>query len=340
MSGNSIQNPFKQARVLITGATGLTGKLLTQKLAKAGAKISAIARPSSNIQELHDLGVKLFRGDVFDPQIVGAATDNVEYIFHLAAAFREEKATDRDYQPVHVHSTQLLARAVLNRPDFKRFVHISTVGVHGHIEIESANETYRFSPGDGYQRTKLEAELWLREFASENRIPFTIIRPTPIFGPGDNRLLKFFRMINRGYLLMLGLGRKGIYHLIHVDDLTEILMLAATSDAALSQVFIAANDDPISIEDMGMIIAKALDKNIRTIRLPVAPFFLAADVCKAVCAPLGIQPPIYRRRVAFYTKDRKFDNSKLRNTLGYRLRYDNRTGLTQTAQWYLARGWL
>ena len=67
----------------------------------------------------------------------------VEYIFHVAAAFRQEKATDDDYRLVHLHSTQVLAKAVTGQENFKCFVHVSTVGVHGHIEIEKAAEAQK-----------------------------------------------------------------------------------------------------------------------------------------------------------------------------------------------------
>lgn len=337
---SSVHKQYKGAKVLITGATGFTGKVLTEKLVKAGAEVNAIARPSSDLADLSDLNINWFYGDVFDPETVNRAVRDVEYIFHLAAAFREEKGSDEGYRKVHLYSTQLMAEAVKGKPAFKRFIHASTVGVHGHIPGDDyADENYRFSPGDGYQRTKLEGEQWLAEFAPENNIPYTIIRPGPIYGPGDGRLLKFFKMVNNGYILMLGKG-KGIYHLVHVDDLTEIFLLAGVSENALSQVFIAAGEEPISIIDMGKFIARALHKKIRVIRLPIQPFFLAADICKAVCTPLGIQPPLYRRRVAFYTKDRKFNISKLKNVLGYQLKHSNKNGLAETAKWYVENGWL
>jgi nucleoside-diphosphate-sugar epimerase len=336
----AVHQHFQGKKVLITGATGFTGRVLTQKLAAAGAKIKAIARPSSHLDELHSLDIQWFRGEVFDPEIIRQAAEGVEYIFHVAAAFREEKGSDEGYRKVHLHSTQGLAKAVLGQPQFKCFVHVSTVGVHGHIPGDDlADEHYPFAPGDGYQRTKLEGEQWLADFAADKDFPYTIIRPTPIFGPGDGRLLKFFKMVNRGYILMLGKG-KGLYHLIHVDDLTEIFLLAAVSPQARSEVFIAANEEPISIIDMGQSIAKALNKNIRVIRLPIGPFFVAADLCKALCTPLGIQPPLYRRRVAFYTKDRKFTIAKLKKVLGYTPRYTNESGLQETAQWYIQHGWL
>lgn len=331
---------FRDVSVLITGATGFTGRVLTKKLAEAGARIRAIARPTSQLGDLADLNVTWLRGEVFDPKTVRQAAEGVEYIFHIAAAYRQENATEEDYRRVHVYSTQLLAEVVKDQPKFKRFVHVSTVGVHGHIPGDDlADETYPFSPGDSYQRTKLEAEQWLTDFATRSDIPHTVIRPGAILGPGDERLLKIFKMVQNGFILMLGSG-KGMYHLIHVDDLTDILLTAAVSDPARSQVFIAANDAPISIINMGKVIAKTLKKQIRAVRLPIWPFFLAADMCKAICTPLGIQPPLYRRRVAFYTKDRKFNNAKLKRLLGYSFRYTNESGLAATAKWYQKQGWL
>lgn len=330
---------YRDRLVLVTGATGFTGRVLAHKLLDAGARVRAIARHSSNLGDLESVGVEWFRGDVFDPATVQSAARGVEFIFHLAAAFREEKSTDDDFRRVHLDSTRLLAEEVLGTPGFRCFVHVSTVGVHGHIESGRADENYRFAPGDGYQRTKLEGELWIKKFGDENHLPYTIIRPAPIFGPGDMRLLKIFRMVNKGYLLMLGKGR-GMYHLVHVDDLTNTILLAGVTQRALGEAYISAGDEPLSIEEMSRIIARALGKSVRTIRLPIQPFYWASDLCKVICTPLGIQPPIYRRRVDFYTKDRQFDNTKIRDHLDYDFLHDNESGLVETANWYRQQGLL
>jgi len=116
---------------------------------------------------------------------------------------------------------------------------VSTVGVHGHIEIDRADEEYRYSPGDGYQRTKLEGELWIREFAEKNNLPFSVIRPAPIYGAGDMRLLKIFKMAAKGILPIVGKG-KCIYHLVHVEDLSNTILLAGITPAARSEVMISA----------------------------------------------------------------------------------------------------
>lgn len=325
--------------VLVTGATGFTGIVLTRKLVNAGLKVSAVARKSSNLTPLNDLDITWFRGDVFDEKIMRQAVAGQEYIFHVAAAFREAKSTEKDYWNIHVRSTQIICEEALKNPEFKRYIHVSTIGVHGHIENPPATEEYRFSPGDGYQRTKLQAEEWLNEYATGNNFPYTIIRPAAIYGPGDRRLLKLFKMALKPFFLLLGNG-KCMYHLVHVDDLTNSFIIAATHPAALGETFISGANEPIAIADIAGIVSQHFSKKMKILRLPIGPFFLAGDICEAICKPFKIEPPIYRRRVAFYSKDRSFDISKMRNILGYTPKHGNKEGIIETADWYVKQGWL
>ncbi len=239
-----------------------------------------------------------------------------------------------------MESTQLLARAALKNSDFKRFVHVSTVGVHGHIETPPANETYPFSPGDIYQQTKAEAELWLREFASQNKLPFTVIRPAAIYGPGDRRLLKVFKMATWPVFPVLGRTNGQLYHLIHVEDLAGIFIQAALHPNAQGEVFIGGDPSALALADIVKIIRTELGRKSRMIRIPAWPFFWLAALCETVCKPFGIAPPIYKRRVAFFTKDRSFDTSKLRNRLNFQYQWTTEQGLRATTKWYRDNGWL
>ena len=324
---------------LVTGATGFTGRRLVEKLLAQNVRVKAIARPSTRATALRALGCEVFEGQVYDPHTVRAACANVDYVFHVAAAFREAGVTGDVYTKVHVTSTQLLAEAVARQPGFRRFVHVSTMGVHGHVENPPGNENSPYAPGDAYQATKLEGELWIRDFAKRCGLSLTVIRPTGIYGPGDRRLLKVFKFTRYPVFPILGYG-KCLYHLTHVEDLTNCFLLAATHPQAEQEVFLCGDPEAISLVDMMDIASEVSKRHPRVVRIPATPFFWLADLCEMVCKPLKLAPPIYRRRVAFYTKDRSFDTSKLRKTLGFEHSYNNRTGIVETVQWYQHHGWL
>ncbi len=326
-------------KVLVTGATGFTGTALLKRLVSQGATVRAIARSSSNLKPFEGMPIEWIRGDVYDPITVTQAMVGIEYVFHIAAAYREAKISDDIYAKVHVESTKLLVREAIRQPAFQRFVHVSTMGVHGHVENPPGNENSPYSPGDLYQETKLEAELWIRKFSETNGLPLSVIRPCAIYGPGDKRLLKLFKMAKRPLVPILGYT-KGLYHLIHVEDLVEYMLEAAISPKALGEVFLCGNPEPMRLVDLITTIGNELGKSPKFVRIPAAPFFALGYLCEKTFPLFNLEPPIYRRRVAFFTKDRSFDTSKLINTLGSKFKYSNQSGLAATARWYLDKGWL
>jgi nucleoside-diphosphate-sugar epimerase len=324
--------------VLVTGGTGFTGRYLVRKLCGLGCQVRVIARPSSDLGDLAALNIDWYRGDVFDPALIQRASHNANYIFHVAAAFRETNIADEEYTRVHVDSTRLLAIAALEQPAFKRFVHISTVGVHGHVEQPPADENAPFNTGDVYQRTKLEAELWICDYANRTRLPITVIRPAQIYGPEDRRMLKLFKLASLPLIPAIGFG-KGYMHLIHVEDLCDFMLFCADNPATEGEVYICGNRQPRSYQQITRIINRQLGKHSRFIRLPASPFFILGYLCEMACKPLRIEPPIHRRRVAFFTKDRSFDTGKMQAT-GFAPQFDDETGLENTTRWYRENGWL
>ena len=124
------------------------------------------------------------------------------------------------------------------------------------------------------------------------------------------------------------------------SDLTDCFLLAAQHPNAVNEVFICGNQDSIPFKDMVQLISKYYQKKANLLPLPAGPLFLLGDILEFICKPLNIEPPIYRRRLAFYTKDRSFNVDKLESKLGFIPRYSNEQCITELAQWYLEEGWI
>lgn len=322
-------------RVLLTGASGFTGRALCRRLVAEGEEVVAFVRPTSNDEDLRELGVSCRVVDIKNAREVIDAFEPFDRVFHVAAAYRTEHADRDEFRLVNVQVTRNLVEAA-TKAKVGRFVHCSTVGVQGAIDDPPADEEYRSKPGDHYQQTKLEGEQVARE-SFANGLPGTVVRPVGIYGPGDTRFLKLFRSVQRGYFVMIGSG-KTLYHMTFIDDLVDGMLLASHKQEALGEVFTIAGERYTTIEELVDQVAKALGKRVRHWHLPLAPVYMASAVCEGICTRIGVAPPIYRRRVEFFELDRAFSIEKAKKLLGYQPKVGLQEGLDRTARWYREQG--
>jgi nucleoside-diphosphate-sugar epimerase len=277
-------------------------------------------------------------GDLRDRDSLTRAAAGIDVVYNIAALYREAGLPAGSYRAVNADGVVHVLEAA-RTAGVRRVVHCSTVGVHGDIAHPPANEDAPLKPGDIYQETKLLGETLGREAASRLGIELVIARPTGIYGPGDRRLFKLFGEISRGRFVMLGPGRN-FYHLTYVEDLCEGLRLCGEVPAAAGRTYILGGGEVTTLGELVRIAAEVSGRRGPRLRLPVWPFWLAGAVCEAVCAPLRISPPLYRRRVDFFRKSRAFDISRARHDLGYAPQIGMRDGIRRTLEWYREQGWI
>jgi nucleoside-diphosphate-sugar epimerase len=328
--------------VLVTGATGFTGGHLAQHLIDRGDDVRALVRARSRQRfdrsPLPAKGVTAIDGDLIDAASVRRAADGVDVIYHIAATYREAGQPDSAYRAINVDGTRNVLEAA-QAAGVKRVVHCSTGGVHGHIAHPPANEDAPFNPGDVYQETKLAAEQLAREFGTRTGLDVVVARPIGIYGPGDRRFLTMFRGLARGRFPLIGTGRP-FYHLTFIDDLVEGFRLCGTVPAATGRTYILAGPRYTTLEQLVQMVAAELKVAPPRVHLPVWPFWTAGLLCEMICVPLRIEPPIFRRRVDFYTKSRAFDTTRARTELGFAPKVDLEEGIHRTAEWYRSEGLL
>lgn len=322
-------------KILVTGATGFTGNAVCRRLLADGENVVALVRDPSRASALTAAGAECRAADLTDANAVRRVFDGVDRVYHIAAAYRSEHADLTMFHAVNVEGTRYLLEAA-SESGVMRFVHCSTGGVQGEIEDPPASEDYRVKPGDHYQQSKLEGERLALEYFRQG-LPGVVVRPIGIYGPGDGRFLKLFRAIERGRFIMIGSGRT-LYHMTYIDDLVQGFILAGTRDNVLGEIFTIAGPRYTTIRELVDTVADVLGKPRPKLKVPFTPVFVASVICDKVCRSVGINPPLYPRRVEFFQLDRAFSIDKARSMLGYQPRFDLVEGLKRTAESYRAEG--
>jgi dihydroflavonol-4-reductase len=130
------------------------------------------------------------------------------------------------------------------------------------------------------------------------------------------------------------------FQMVYVDDLIERFCLAAETPVAAGRTYIVTGREAPTLNQLVQEIASVAEVPAPRTHLPVWPFWLAGAICEGICVPLGIEPPIFRRRVCFFTKNRWFDSSRARAELGYAPKMGLREGIRRTLDSYHRLGWL
>ena len=327
-------------KLLVTGGTGFIGSHLAESALENGIKVNVLGLTDSdsdrqNADRLAALGAEIYAGPISDSALCQAALADVTHVQHLAVAMREAGVSEDYYRQVNLDGTRTLLDAC-NGAGVRRFIYCGTIGIFGHRFDGIADEDTRTRPGNIYEETKLAAETLAIEYGREIGIETLSLRPADVYGPRDRRLQKLFEGVANGRFPLFGNG-SGRRHMIYVSDVVAAFEKSLTADGVVGDALIVAGPDVCTLSEMIDRIRIAAGRRRFGIRLPLRPMQIAAAWTEDLCAALGIAPPIYRRRMDFFTSDVAFDTTRARQALGWRPQVDLDTGIAKTLAYYLSQ---
>jgi nucleoside-diphosphate-sugar epimerase len=324
--------------ILVTGGKGFLGRHLCSALSDRGESVRILAREPTEKSKVIETQNSVAYGDIRDPIAVEQATKGVDAVIHLVSNFRKGGSDKKEAFEINVQGTENVLDACLKN-GVKHLIHCSTIGVHGDVREIPANEETPFNPGDLYQKTKLQAELRVWDFSKSTGLPTTVIRPISMFGPGDLRMLKLFKLIKKGRFVVVGNG-KALFQPAYIDDVVQGFILCLNNSEAIGEVFIIGGEEYVSLNELFSMIAEELMVSPPKLKVPLTPVVWLAALCEQVCVPLGIEPPLHKRRVSFFQNNRAFSVEKAEKVLNYKPAVSLREGIRRTIEWYEEQGWL
>lgn len=314
-------------RVLVTGATGLVGRVLCEQLASAGYRVRAALRNDRAMPDC--VADKVVVGEL------GAKTDwalafdgGVDAVAHLAArvhVMRDVPSSRNLYLETNTRATERLA-AESTRAGVRHFVYLSSVKVNGE---ETRMNAFRAGgeprPSDDYADSKWRAEQVLHSMPPGPTC-FSILRPTLVYGPGVRaNFLRLMQWVDRSIPLPVGAVRNQ-RSLVNVWNLCDVIRMSLEREHGPLRTWMVSDGEDLSTPELIRRMARAMNRPARLLPIPV-------PVLRTIGGLLGKQAEV-RRLCSSLT----VDISTTRAELQWAPPVSVDEGLRRTVQWYMNEG--
>jgi NADH dehydrogenase len=276
--------------ILVTGANGFVGRNLVKRLRQEGLAVRAVTRIPAKAQALADLGADVVPGDINDLPSLAAAAQGCDRIVHLVGIIQEGRGFT--FRSVHVEGTRNVLEAA-KQAGAKHLLYQSALGTRDVAKSE-------------YYRTKWEAE----QLVKASGIPYTILRPSLIYGPGDLFTVRLAGTIKLSPVLpVIGSGRSKIQP-IYIEDVISCIAKIITGSQHMGKTYEIGGPEQLTYIEVTKAIA-----DVMGVRRPMVhvPMFFIGPMAKMAEAILS-KPPVTTDQLIMLQEDNICDRNDLRET--------------------------
>lgn len=332
--------------ILVTGATGFIGVRLVENLLDRGfRRLRCFARPSSSMAKLEALAekylgradVEIVKGNLLRREDCLPAAKDIAVIYHLAAGAGEKSVPDAFMNSVV--TTRNLLDACLQQGTLRRFVNVSSFTVYANVQKPKGrllDESCPVEPHperipDAYCYAKVKQDELVTEYGKKHGIPYVIVRPGSVYGPGKKQITGRVGVDTFGLFLHLGGGNRIPF--TYVDNCADAIALAGLKRGVDSEVFNIVDDNLPS----SRTFLRLYKRNVRqfsSLYVPHAVSYLFCRLWEKYSAwSYGQLPPVFnRRRWHVEMKRTSYSNDKLKTKLGWTPRVSMDEGLKRFFQ--------
>ncbi|MEP6991902.1 MAG: NAD-dependent epimerase/dehydratase family protein [bacterium] len=327
---------------LVTGATGLVGSYVVERLLADGWTVRALVRDAARASILADAGVALATGDVLEAEGFRRAAVGCDVVFHTAAAVTPSGGWEAFQRP-NVEGTQHAIAAVAAAG--ARLVHVSSVAVYGgtsrYRDGEQTSEDAALAPLPAsafYARSKRESEALVLEAHRAGRIWATAVRPDVIYGKRDRQFVpRVAHLLRWGFAPIVGSGQSTLA-IVHAANVADGMVRAAVADVAAGRAYNLANDFDVTVAEFFRLAGLGLERRLRTLHIPRS----AGKGVEAIIRAAGAVVPGRRFKavsfsaIDFLSRDNPFTSARARRELGWDPPVHPDAGIPDAFRWAAA----
>ncbi|MBI2408880.1 MAG: NAD(P)-dependent oxidoreductase [Gemmatimonadetes bacterium] len=327
---------------LITGAGGLVGSHLVERLQRDGWQLRALVRDRARAAWLAAQGVELRDGDTLDAAAFARAAEGAQYVFHCAAAITPRGGWEAFRAP-NIDGTRHAIDAAAQAG--ARLLHLSSVAVYGPdgrfalTRGSGLQELQPLSPlpdAAWYARSKRESEELVMSAHRAGRIWATAVRPCVIYGPRDRQFTPRVASVLRLPLVpRIGSGRATL-SIVHARSVAEVAVRAVTRDIAGGRAYNVTNDPPITVNEFYEAAQAGMGLRVRWVPIPGGAVQHAMGALGAVLRALRVPGSalLNSRALDFLLADNPFSSERARIELDWTSEIDPRAAVAEAFRPY------
>lgn len=331
-------------KVLVTGATGLVGSHMVERLVAQGHQVRALARKTSDTGHLCDTGVEVVFGDVEDRSSLPSALEGIEVVFHAAARVTPGWGSWQQFEATIVKGTENMLWASANA-GVSRFLHFSSCDIYtqacrgGIPANESTPCQITFTPRNYYECAKLQADKLVFDYKRPERLQVSAVRLGWVYGPRDRLLCdRIARQLEMPIVVWPGKANPRI-PLVYASDVADCAIMVATSEKTVSQCYNVGPSHEVRLRDFAAAMARALGR-------PEPNIFVPYELAYAVCAFVEVwsklvhakeMPYLNRASLGHLKTEILMDVSKVRKELGWEPKVSLDDGVRLYVDWRRAQ---
>ncbi|MFA6168104.1 MAG: NAD-dependent epimerase/dehydratase family protein [Gemmatimonadaceae bacterium] len=330
---------------LITGASGLVGSHIVERLRRDGWALRALVRNRATAGWLSAQGVELRDGDTQDAVAYRRAAEGAQFVFHCAAAITPRGGWEA-YRAPNIDGTANAVEAAARAG--ARLLHLSSVAVYG------PEGRYALARGEGlqelqpmrpipeqwwYARSKRESEALVMDAHRTGRVWATAVRPCVIYGPRDRQFIpRVATVLRLPVVPRIGNGR-AVLSIVHARSVAEVAVRAVTGEIAGGRAYNVTNDPPLSVQGFYEAAQEGLGLRARWLPIPGSAVQAALGGAGTVARALRIPGSwlLSARSLDFLLQDNPFSSDRARIELGWTSGIDPHAGVVEAFRDCLAR---
>ena len=292
--------------ILVTGATGFIGSRLVEELINKGYNVTSLIRKGKKGNPKS----KIIYGDLTDEKI-NFNDNQFDCVFHLASHTSLEK-NKKVLQKVNLEGTKKLFNEI--KSITKAIIYISGLGVYGETGETVVNENQKYNPNTDFVKIRLDAEKFLKEDTSKNKIDFSVVHFGDVYGPDGWFYEMLVKRLKKNTFRM---PKGGEYYkgFVHVDDAVGS-MIAILENKRFGESFIVADSNPVTFKEFTNFTADQINaKHPGNVPMFLAKAILGGDLIKLLTTSMKVSnkkiSEIYEFKYSNYKEGVKQIISKL-----------------------------